>query len=184
MHFRCSYYQIENSQISWWCFDGCCCRSLCKWHARAVDLGSGRNSGDPVTVTNQFLWWRSKFLFILEVMQKKQRYLALRLIFFAQARQGRHWKATQISKLVEVVVVAYHHAHVITLAWEVTNALQGPSCWVQTVQYGIVWPPGESATSPEAISPRACCTCLCSHWWAILRMIARLFGKALKQQLT
>ena len=44
----------------------------------------------------------------------------------------------------------------------------------------IVWPPGESATSPEAISPRACCTCLRSHWCHVngLRMITKLFGKA------
>ena len=29
------------------CFDRCCCRSLCKWHARAVELGSGCVSVDP-----------------------------------------------------------------------------------------------------------------------------------------
>ena len=54
------------------------------------------------------------------------------------------------------------------------------SSWFQ--EPGIVWPPRESATSLGAISirPKACCTCLHSHWWAMLtstsslRMIKKL----------
>ena len=97
---------------------------LTKWHARAVELGSWSRhvSVDLVTATNRFLWWRSKFLFFLKVVREKQHCLVLQLISFAQARQSRQ-NATQIRSF-ELVVVAYHtHWHVITLAWEVTNAL-------------------------------------------------------------
>ena len=62
---------------------------------------------------------------LLKVVREKQRCLALRLIFCAQARQSRQ-NATQIRGL-ELVVVAYH-AHVITLAWEVTDVLHSYNC--------------------------------------------------------
>ena len=103
---------------------------LTTWHARAVELR--RVSVDPVSVTNRFLWWRSKVLFFLKVVREKRRCLALRLIFFAQARQSRQ-NATQIRSLGngELQVVVAYHAHVITLAWEV-DALQLPR--LSTVQ--------------------------------------------------
>ena len=81
----------------------------------------------------------------------------------------------------------------LTIRWKVRNyyawTIHGSGVWMfdprwaGTTVPGIVLPPRESATSPEAISPRACCTCLCSHWWAILRMITRLFSKALHNNL-